>query len=72
MSTPHVTGTVALCLGDGGVPGSCAGLRPAQITQKIRSDAQAHATSSNGFNADPLHPIGSFRYYGYLVYAGGY
>jgi subtilisin family serine protease len=71
MATPHVTGSVALCIGNGGSAGPCAGLTPAQIVQKLRSDAQAHATASNGFNGDPFHPVGS-RYYGYLTYAGGY
>jgi hypothetical protein len=46
-------------------------LTPAQVIQKIRADAQAHATSSNGFNGDPLHPV-SGKYFGYLVWAGGY
>jgi subtilisin family serine protease len=72
MSTPHVTGTVALCLGSGGVPGPCAGLTPAQIIQKVMGDAQAHATTSNGFAGDPFHPRGPYRYYGYLADAGGY
>lgn len=71
MATPHVSGTVALCFGNGGSAGPCAGLSPAQVIQKLRSDAQAHATSSNGFTGDPLHPV-SGRYYGYLEYAGGY
>lgn len=71
MATPHVSGTVALCIGNGGAAGPCAGLTPAQIVQKIRADAQAHATVSNGFNGDPFHPV-SGRYYGYLAWAGGY
>jgi subtilisin family serine protease len=71
MATPHVSGTVALCFGSGGVAGPCAGLTPAQVIAKIRSDAQAAATPSNGFTGDPNAPNGS-RYYGYLVAAGGY
>jgi subtilisin len=71
MSAPHVTGTVAECINDNGVNGPCAGLSPAQIIQKIRSDAAAHATAANGFNGDPNHPVAG-RYYGFLVYAGGY
>lgn len=71
MATPHVSGVVALCIGNGGTAGPCSGLTPAQIVQKLRSDAQAHATLSNGFNGDPNHPV-SNRYYGYLAWAGGY
>ena len=73
MASPHVAGTVALCLGNGpGAPsGPCTGLTVAQIVQKIRTDAQAHATAGNGFNGDPFHPVAG-RYYGYLAWAGGY
>ncbi len=71
MATPHVSGTVALCIGNGGAAGPCAGLTPAQIVQKLRADAQSHATASNGFSGDPFHPV-SGRYYGYLAWAGGY
>ncbi|HEX2622047.1 MAG TPA: S8 family serine peptidase [Phototrophicaceae bacterium] len=71
MATPHLAGVVALCFGNGGVAGPCTGLTPAQVIQKIRTDAQAHATSANGFNGDPFHPV-SNRYYGYLTWAGGY
>ena len=71
MASPHVAGAVALCLSEGGVPGACAGMTPAQIIQKMRSDAQARtqALSSYGFTGDPVRPI-SGRYYGYLVTAG--
>ncbi|MEA2405413.1 MAG: hypothetical protein QOE08_2060 [Thermoleophilaceae bacterium] len=71
MATPHVAGTIALCIGNGGVAGPCSGLTPAQIIQKLRSDAAAAATLSNGFTGDPLHPV-STRYYGYLAAAGLY
>jgi subtilisin family serine protease len=71
MATPHVSGVVALCIGNGGVAGPCNGLSPAQIIQKLRSDAQAHATASNGFMGDPLHPV-TGKMFGYLVWAGGY
>jgi subtilisin len=71
MATPHVAGTVALCINDNGVAGPCAGLTVAQKVQKIRTDAQAHATAGNGFNGDPFHPVAG-RYYGYLVWAAGY
>jgi subtilisin len=48
MASPHVAGAVALCLGSAGAAGPCTGLSPAQIVQKVRADAQAHATAANG------------------------
>ena len=66
MATPHVTGTVALCIGSG----RCSGLSPSQIRAKVRSDASAQP-ASYGFRGDPRTPIGN-RYYGYLDYVGGY
>jgi subtilisin family serine protease len=76
MATPHVAGAVALCLGSGGVPGPCAGLSPAQIIDKLRADAAAHASLANGFLGDPLRPVGPAllgdRYYGHLAWAGVY
>jgi subtilisin len=71
QAAPHVAGTVALCLNDGGTVGPCNGLTPAQIVSKIRSDSTAYATSSNGFTGDPFHPI-TGKYYGYLTHASGY
>jgi subtilisin len=67
MATPHVTGTVALCISSG----ACAGLTPAQIISKLRADAAARP-ASYGFTGDPGHGGTSSKYYGYLVYAGGY
>jgi subtilisin len=69
MAAPHVAGTVALCI----YSGACAGLTPAQIVQKIRSDAAAYNTAhpSYGFIGDPLHPV-SGRYYGFLLRAALY
>jgi len=66
MATPHATGAVAVCFGTGTAPGHCAGQTPAQVIQTMRADAQAAATSSNGFTGDPLHAV-SGRYYGYLI-----
>src|SRR4051794_10564013 len=66
MATPHTTGAVALCFGSGSTVGHCAGETPAQVIQTMRSDAQAGATSSNGFTGDPLNPL-TGRYYGYLL-----
>ena len=68
MAAPHVAGLVALCLGEGGAGGPCTGLAPADVIQKIRADAQAQATAANGFQGDPLRPLG--RYFGHLASAG--
>jgi subtilisin len=70
MATPHVSGTVALCLSRLQANGGCGGMTPSQIMAKLRSDAAARP-ASYGFAGDPGTPIGT-RYYGYLVYAGGY
>jgi subtilisin len=69
MATPHVVGTVALCIFSGG----CAGLTPSQIIQKMRSDAAAYnlAHPGYGFVGDPLRPDGG-KYYGYLIRAALY
>lgn len=70
MAAPHVTGTVALCLA-GSVPtNNCVNMPPDQIMTKIRNDA-AQRPVGYGFADDPNNPNGS-RYYGHLVYAGGY
>jgi subtilisin family serine protease len=71
MATPHVTGAVALCFGNGGAAGPCKGLAPAAIIQKMRADAQANASGANGFTGDPNHAING-KYFGYLVTAAGY
>jgi len=67
QAAPHVTGTVALCLGNDGAPGPCAGMTPAQVIAKVMADAKASATTANGFSGDPLRPISTSKYYGYLV-----
>jgi subtilisin family serine protease len=71
MATPHVAGAIALCLGSG----RCAGLSPGQILQKVRADAAARPLTY-GFAGDPARPIanpdGATRYYGFLLFAGGY
>jgi subtilisin family serine protease len=66
MATPHETGVAALCV----ATGACNGLTPAQIIQKLRSDAAARP-SSFGFSGDPFAPIAG-RFYGYLTSAGVY
>jgi len=68
MAAPHAAGTVALCIGSGGVPGPCAGLRPADVIRKIRTDA---AAAGPGFLGDPSTPVAG-RYFGPLVPAGAY
>jgi subtilisin family serine protease len=71
QAAPHVAGAVALCLGNGGATGPCAGQAPAQVIATVRSDAAAAATVSNGFLGDPLRPL-SGRYFGPLVATAGY
>ena len=68
QAAPHVAGAVALCINDGGLPGPCASLTPAQTIAKLRSDA---AAANSAFTGDPLRAI-TGKYYGYLVSAGGY
>jgi subtilisin family serine protease len=71
MASPHVAGTVALCIASG----SCSGLTPGEIVQKLRADAAARP-ASYGFVGDPTRPIadpgGPSRFYGFLVFTGGY
>jgi subtilisin family serine protease len=71
QAAPHVAGAAALCIDDGGIGGPCAGLSPAQIVQRLRADAAASATLTNGFAGDPLRPVAG-RFYGYAVAAGTY
>jgi subtilisin family serine protease len=78
MATPHVAGSVALCLSRTQANGGCAGMTPAQIMAKLRADAAAQS-SAYGFVGDPNHPITgggrgkkTTRYYGFLVYDGAY
>jgi subtilisin len=70
FASPHVAGTVALCM----LVGACVGT-PAQIIQKIVADAAAYNTGTGGtgygFAGDPLRPIAG-KYYGYLIHAGSY
>ena len=71
MAAPHVAGVVALCLAQGGVPGPCSGLAPAQVVDKVRSQAatRTSASATYGFTGDPLRPV-SGRLYGNLAWAG--
>jgi len=69
QASPHVAGTVALCIASG----ACGGMIPAQVVQKIVSDAAdyTNAQPEYGFVGDPLHPMPE-KYYGYLIRAGSY
>jgi subtilisin len=69
MAAPHAAGTVALCLGSGGVPGPCAGLPPADVIRRIRTDASN--SLAGVFLGDPNTPVAG-RYFGPLVPAGAY
>ena len=66
MATPHVAGTLALCVGKAGVgAGPCAtDKNAASLVSKIRSTNSAY-----GFSGDPFRPI-SGRYFGYTAIAG--
>jgi subtilisin family serine protease len=65
MAAPHVAGEVALCLGENGTAGPCAGRTPAQIVSGLRADAAAASAGLGGFSGDPAHAF-SNRFYGYL------
>lgn len=68
MASPHVAGTVALCLSSL----TCSGT-PSNILAKLRADAAAaNLSNTYGFVEDPNSSPISGRYYGYLEYAGGY
>ncbi|HEV3379275.1 MAG TPA: S8 family serine peptidase [Thermoleophilaceae bacterium] len=71
MAAPHLAGAAALCIGEAGGAGPCAGLAPAQIVSKLRADAERYtaAVSGFGFSGDPLRPAGG-AYFGYLHWAG--
>lgn len=83
MATPHVAGAIALCIGNGGAAGPCAGLTPAATVQRLLADAAAKnaADSLYGFAGDPTHcsvrpkknrPCADTKKTGSLVFAGGY
>ncbi len=71
MATPHVAAAAALCIGEKGAPGPCAGLTPDEMIDLFISEARAYrlANPSYGFQGDPENPFpaGTSRYYGYLV-----
>src|SRR5712691_9517844 len=65
MASPHAAGTAALCIATGNCPGM-----PSDVMGKLRLDAALHS-AGYGFTGDPNSPIRD-RYFGYLIYAGGY
>jgi subtilisin family serine protease len=68
MATPHVAGAVALCIGEAGRAGPCAGMTPSQIVARMRSDAQANTSTTAGFTGDPTRPFAGASF-GYLAWA---
>jgi subtilisin family serine protease len=78
MASPAVAGTIALCI----ATGRCAALTPAERISKLRADAFARksAVPAYGYKGEPTQPNADgsasdpagTRYYGPLVYAGGY
>ena len=65
MASPHTAGTAALCIGTGQCPGT-----PSDVMNKLRFDASVQP-AGYGFLGDLNNPIAG-RYYGYLIYDGGY
>ena len=65
MASPHVAGTAALCIATGNCPGT-----PSNVAGKLRQDASVQGYAY-GFEGDPHNPVNG-KYFGYLVYAGGY
>ena len=73
MAAPHAAGWVALCHGEAGTPGPCAGLTPAQVVRRVGEDAGAFrsARPDSGFVGDPGAPAGGGRWYGFLLRPSG-
>ena len=65
MAAPHVAALVALCHGEAGTPGPCAGLTPPEVIAKLRADA---ATRTGGGFAGDLASQISGRIYGPLAW----
>ena len=60
MASPHVAGVAALCISTGACTGT-----PAQIIQKLRTDAQGYTNANPGYGFTGV----SGRYYGFLTRA---
>ena len=68
MAAPHVAGVAALCIGESGAPGPCAGSSPAAIVDLLLDSAAEHAQeASYGFAGDAVRPVPN-RSYGNLVW----
>jgi subtilisin family serine protease len=70
MAAPHVAALAALCIAEGGRPGPCAGLPPAQVIARLRAEAQGFsaAQTAYGFTGDPLRAFAGASF-GYLAHA---
>ena len=66
MASPHVAGLVARCID----AGPCAGMTPAQIIAKLKTDA-ATRPAAEGFLGDPNRPVDG-KFYGHLAKDLGY
>ena len=66
MASPHVAGLVARCID----AGPCAGMSPAQIIAKLKTDA-ASRPAAEGFLGDPHRPVDG-KFYGHLAKDLGY
>jgi subtilisin family serine protease len=66
MASPHVAGLVARCID----AGPCAGMSPAQIIAKLKTDAAARP-ADQGFLGDTHRPVDG-KFYGNLVNDLGY
>ena len=66
MASPHVAGAVARCVSQAGTAGPCAGMTPAEIVERMRSDASAALTADTTYGF--TQPAG--RVFGPLVVAG--
>jgi subtilisin family serine protease len=70
MATPHLAALTALCLGEAGASGPCAGLAPAQTIARVRAEADSasRASAAYGFSGDSLRPVNGISF-GFLAHA---
>jgi subtilisin len=68
MAAPHVTGLVALCMGENGAHGPCWGQTPANVLQIMLAAASTTAgrAPDQAFTGSPFRNL-SGRYYGHLA-----
>jgi subtilisin len=63
MAAPHVAGLVALCHGEAGVAGPCAGLKPSQIVARMRALGDQNGfTGRYGRSYGPLSLLSDAAY----------